>query len=123
MLGWHQYELHIKRAGTRCAELVFLHIVECTSHVVHSDTSGAQNINALFFMVGWDQYGFHKKRSGTHSALGASRARNIDGLFFVIRLDRYRFQQKRVGICYGKLVFLHPVGSAGHVAHSSESGA
>jgi hypothetical protein len=33
-----------------------------------SSVFGAQNINALFFMLGWDQYGFNKKRDGTHYA-------------------------------------------------------
>jgi hypothetical protein len=29
--------------------------------------------------------------------------------------DWYRFDKKCVGICYAELVFLHPVGSVGHV--------
>jgi hypothetical protein len=33
----------------------------------------------------------------------------------------YRFHKKRVKICYAKLVFLHPVGYAGHVVHSNVS--
>jgi hypothetical protein len=34
--------------------------------------------------------------------------------------DRYEFDKKCVRTCYGELVFVHPVGSAGHVVHSGE---
>jgi hypothetical protein len=36
--------------------------------------------------------------------------------------DRYRFNKKHAGIRYVELMFLHPVGSVGHVVHSSASG-
>jgi hypothetical protein len=35
--------------------------------------------------------------------------------------DRYRFHNKRTGTRYAELVFLHPVGYAGHVVHSGAS--
>jgi hypothetical protein len=68
MVGWAQGCFHKKHAGTYYAELVFLHQVGCTDHVVHCGVSGAQNVIALFFMLGWESYGFDKKRVGAHYA-------------------------------------------------------
>jgi hypothetical protein len=53
----------VRRAGD--AELAFLHPVGHVGHVVHSGASGAQNIDALFFMLGWDRYRFNKMHAGT----------------------------------------------------------
>jgi hypothetical protein len=50
------------------AELVFLHLVGPTGHVVHSVVSGTQNVIAQFFIFGLDRYIFHKKSVGTHYA-------------------------------------------------------
>jgi hypothetical protein len=47
-------------------KLLFLHLVGYVGHIVHSNASGSQNIDALFFMLGWDQYGYDKKHSRTH---------------------------------------------------------
>jgi hypothetical protein len=68
MLLWYRYGFDKKRIRTRYAELVFLHSLRSTDHVLHSGASGARNIDALLFRLWWVRYGFDKKRIGTQCA-------------------------------------------------------
>jgi hypothetical protein len=48
---------------------------------------------------------------------GAFEARNLITLFSMLRSDQYGFDKKHVWTHYDELVFLHLVGSMGHVVH------
>jgi hypothetical protein len=64
MLRLARWDFQKNRAGTRYAELVFLHPVGYAGYVVHSGASRACNVDALFVMLGQDWY------DSTKSALG-----------------------------------------------------
>jgi hypothetical protein len=60
MLAWARCGFLKKGARTSYVELVFLHPVQYAGHVVHSGTSGARNVIALFLMLKLDRYRFDK---------------------------------------------------------------
>jgi hypothetical protein len=49
------------------------------------------------------------------------RARNLAALFFMLGWDRYGYDKKRDETFDAKILFLHLVGSAGHVVHFGAS--
>jgi hypothetical protein len=53
----------------------------------------------------------------------ASGSRNINALFSMPGWGRYEFHKNGARTLYTKILFLHPVGSTGHVAHSGAFGA
>jgi hypothetical protein len=68
MLRWDQCSSHKKHVGASYVDLVLLHPVGYAGHVVHCGVSGAQIVNALFFLLGWDRYRFQKKCIDPHYA-------------------------------------------------------
>jgi hypothetical protein len=91
--------------------------------------TGAQNVDAHFFILRWVRCGTHKKQVGTHHTElaflhlmgsaghvvrpGASGARNIDALFFMLRVGHVRNPQTARRDKYTELMFLHLVRSVG----------
>jgi hypothetical protein len=64
MLRWAHYGFHKRYAGTYYAELVFLHPVGSTGHVVHSDASGHERLMHYFSCLGGTGIDLTKSRLG-----------------------------------------------------------
>jgi hypothetical protein len=60
---------------------------------------------------------------GSPSAYRCVRGTKHRRTIFHAGWDQHRFLKNRLGTCYAELVFLHQVGPAGRVVHSSASGA
>jgi hypothetical protein len=68
MPRWDRYRYEKKCGGARYAELVFLHPVGAVGHVVHSGSSAALTVDALFLIPRWNPYGIDKKCARTRYA-------------------------------------------------------
>jgi hypothetical protein len=66
------------------------------------------------FCIRW----IFRSRSAFCCVQGVKRRHTI----FHARVDQYGFNKKLTGKHYAELVFLHSLGSAGHVLHSGTSG-
>jgi hypothetical protein len=53
---------------------------------------------------------------------GVSGVRNVDALFFMLGWDLHGYDKNHAGTRYAELVFLYPMGSAGHVVHPGYPG-
>jgi hypothetical protein len=118
MLGWDRYGFDEKRAGTRFTEVVFLHRVGSAGHI---GQSGVVSMKSVLGHV-TPNLCFCVSDGICVSRYGVSGVQNVITLFFILRWDRYGFGKKCTGT-YIEFVFLHPVGSAGHVGQSGASGA
>jgi hypothetical protein len=137
MLRWDPYGFHKKCVETCYAELMFLHPVASMGHVLHFCASGTRNINALFFTVGWDRYGFLKKARGdtlrrtctfassgicgSHSVFRCVRGMKRRCTIFHAWVGPIHIPPKARRDTLHRTCVLHPVGSVGHVVHSSTS--
>jgi hypothetical protein len=115
-----------------------LHLLGSAAHVVHSVRPGRITLTHYFSCLGGpgavsiksalghvtpNLYfcisGICGSRSATRCDQGAKHRRTI----FILMWARCSFHKGCAITCYAEVVFLHPMGFAGHVAHSGASGA
>jgi hypothetical protein len=136
MLGGAQCNFHLKCVRTRYVELVFLHPVGSAGHVLHCGASEKRNVEALFLGSPGTVMGFIKRPPGHVTPnlcfassgifghvlhFGVSGSRNVNTLFFMLESAQCNFHKKCAGTRYVIFVFLHPMGSVGHVVYSGLS--
>jgi hypothetical protein len=134
MLGWPWCGFHKKNVQTLYAKLVFLHLVGSAGHVVQSGASGRETSTDYFSWSGG---------TGTDSTRMAPGHVTPNLYFFIwwdlrviwcipvrpgCEISTQYFSCSRWPQCFfqkncsltrhTKLVFLHPVGSVGHIVHS-----
>jgi hypothetical protein len=115
------YGFDKKRVETHYAELVFLHLVGFSAHIVHSSASRHKMSTHYFlYLSGPDVVSIDRalghvtlKLCFWHQSAGhvvhssASRARKMIALIFMLGWDRYGFDEKHTGTGYTELVFCH----------------
>jgi hypothetical protein len=139
MLGWDWYGFHKNRAWTLYSELVFLQPVGSACDIVDSCASEVPKRRHIIFHAREEPVWIVQKACrdtllrtcvfafggiyGSHSAFHCTRGMKHRRTIFLVGWDQYRLHIKRPDTRYSELVFLNPVGSAGDVVHSGESGA
>jgi hypothetical protein len=137
-LWWALCGFHKKRVGRRYTKLEFLHPVGSTGPILHFGTSGVSNVDTLFFILWWERCEFDKKTCrdtlhqtcvfayggicGSHSAFRCIRGMKRQHTILHARLGSVRLDKKSPGTPCAVVVFLHPVGYAGHAVHFGASG-
>jgi hypothetical protein len=103
MLRWARCGFRKRLVGTRYTEVVILHPVGSTGHVVQSGASGAQNVEALFFMLGW----------ASADSIKCASSHITSNMCCCIRWDigwaRCGILRKHAGTHFTEFVFLYPV--------------
>jgi hypothetical protein len=132
MLWWDLYRFRKKREGTRYARLVFcirwdLRVTyyisvhpgrETSKHFFHARVGPVQIPQKAHWDTLRQTCVFASIRiCRSRSAFRCVQATKHRHTIFKVRWDRYGFHKKRVRTRDAKIVFLHQLGSTGHVVH------